>query len=163
MPRVITVPVYTYEELAPAAQARALGDWAGSVDFPWTSDYREELSHIEETLGVSITYELDTGYYYSHYSWDRQTKWDRGLTLQAAQKFTSRGFCAGEGFWDTFKELFKGTGSARVALDGALSAFFKEWVDDLEHYFSEEGFKEHLECIWDSGFVFSQHGEFIGA
>lgn len=157
MPINIEITAYSFDELGNSAKERALHNWQTNSEFPWDYDYRQSLEKLEKDLGVSVDWEYRGEFQFSIPT----TSWTQGFTLKDAQNLKGSGFCAGESLIETFQEVFKRQGSARIALDSALTKFFKEWEEDRDWFFSEAGFRDHIDACYDTQYIFDILGGII--
>lgn len=136
------IPVYTFQELSNKAKERAINRFRKSCDFPWNLDYRKSLQHFAKCLNLEIE-DYNIGYPRTYITANYRDL--RGLTLKAAKTLKlSDGFCAGEGLQENFVSEFEKHGDSKAAADYALRKFAREWEEDNNYYFSDEGILEYL-------------------
>ena len=151
------IPVYTFQELSDKAKEPAINHFGETHSFPWNLDYRKSLQHFAECLNLEIK-DYNIGYPGTYVTADCRGL--RGLTLKAAKTLKlSDGFCAGEGLQENFVSEFEKHGDSKAAAEYALRKFAREWEEDIDHYFSDEGITENLSD--DDGY-YLENGTFAG-
>lgn len=151
------IPVYTFQELSNKAKERAINRFREGCDFPWSNEYRKSLEHFAECLNLEIK-DYNIGYPDTYVTADYRGL--RGLTLKAAKTLKlSDGFCAGEGLQENFVSEFEKHGDSKAAADYALRKFAREWEEDYDYYFSDEGITDNLA---DGDEYYLEDGTFAG-
>lgn len=147
------VPVYTFQELSDKAKERAINHFLEGRDFPWDTDYEKSLQHFAKCLNLEIK-DYNIGYPGTYIAADCRGL--RGLTLKAAKLLElSDGFCAGEGLRENFVSEFEKHGDSKAAAEYALRKFVREWEEDIDYYFSDEGITDSLT---DAGEYYLENG-----
>ena len=151
------IPVYTFQELSDKAKERAINHFRESRGFPWNDEYAKSLQYFAGCLNLEIK-DYDIGYPGTYITADYRGL--RGLTLKAAKTLKlSDGFCVSEGLQENFVSEFEKHGDSKAAAEYALRKFAREWEEDIEHYFSDEGITENLSD--DDGY-YLENGTFAG-
>lgn len=150
------IPAYTFQELSDKAKHRAMNHFRETHSFPWNLDYRKSLQHFAKCLNLEIK-DYNIGYHGTYVTADCRGL--RGLTLKAAKLLElSDGCCAGEGLQENFVSEFEKHGDSKAAAEYALRKFAREWEEDIDHYFSDEGITDNLA---DDGY-YLENGTFVG-
>lgn len=150
------IPAYTFQELSDKAKERVINRFRESRDFPWNDEYRKSLQHFAKCLNLEIK-DYNIGYHGTYITADYRGL--RGLTLKVAKTLElSDGFCAGEGLRENFVSEFEKHGDSKAAAEYALRKFAREWEEDIDYYFSDEGIAENLS---DTDWHYLEDGTFV--
>lgn len=112
-------------------------------EFAWHAEYHDSLQAFCSEFGVRV---LDFDLDHLAYATDAGSSNFRGRKLREFDPdYMPTGFTGDYPLWSTFHQEFKRTGDAKHAFDHALFEFFKEWRNDMEYSYSDEGLREYAE------------------
>ena len=153
--RVIEQTIYQFDELSDKAKETARASFRDMEPF-WTKESIQSIEAFCEAFGVSLLdYSVDI--YRSFYRTNASNANFRGKKLsQFNREYMPTGYCLDIYLWTTFYDVFKTTGDAKYAFNGALYASFKAWREDMEYQTTAEYINDF---ILANGYEFYENGK----
>ena len=153
--RVIEETIYHFDELSDEAKETARDSFRDMEPF-WTKESIQSIEAFCEAFGVSLLdYSVDI--YRSFYRTDASNANFRGKRLaQFNREYMPTGYCLDNELWMTFYDVFKTTGDAKYAFNGALYVGFKSWREDMEYQTTDEYIDDF---ILANGYEFYENGK----
>lgn len=157
----ITLQVFLFEELDEEAKEKTINLYRAKRDYSWLNESRESIEAFCKRFRARLdNWHVDSFDYSFDVSVDNSNF--RGLKLRDfSRDHMPTGYCLDCALWETFFDVFKKTGSAKLAFDAALHAGFAAWRDDLSYQDEEEFLADELIC--NEYQFFSDGTEYKGA
>ena len=135
--RVIEQTIYHFDELSDKAKETAR-DCFRDLDYAWSNEAKQSIEAFCAAFNVSLLdYSVDS--YRSFYRTDASNANFRGKKLsQFNRDYMPTGYYLDNDLWMAFYDVFRTTGDAKYAFNGALYAGFKSWREDMEYQTTDE-------------------------
>ncbi len=137
--RTVETVVFKFDELTENAKERAREWWRGDgMSLAWMDESLDSIAAFCEHFGVDLrTWRVDS------WSYDFTVRMGnenfRGKKLRHFDRnHMPTGYCLDCVMWETFFDMFKKTGDAKLAFEHGLDAGFKEWRDDIASQYEDE-------------------------
>ena len=153
--RVIEETIYHFDELSDEAKETARDSFRDMESF-WTKESIQSIEAFCDAFNVSLLdYSVDI--YRSFYRTDASNANFRGKRLsQFNREHMPTGYCLDNELWMTFYDVFRNTGDAKYAFNGALYAGFKAWREDMKYQTTDEYIDDF---ILANGYEFYENGK----
>lgn len=142
----ITLQVFSFDELNEKTKEKVLNLYRVKRHYDWLDESRESIEAFCKRFRARLdNWHVDAFNYSFDVSVDNSNF--RGLKLRDfSRDHMPTGYYLDCALWETFFEVFKKTGSAKLAFDAALHAGFAAWRDDLVDQDSEEFLTDEIIC-----------------
>ena len=153
--RVIEETIYHFDELSDEAKETARDSFRDMEPF-WTKESIQSIEAFCDAFNVSLLdYSVDI--YRSFYRTNASNANFRGKRLsQFNRECMPTGYCLDNELWMTFYDVFRNTGDAKYAFNGALYAGFKAWREDMKYQTTDEYIDDF---ILANGYEFYENGK----
>lgn len=156
--RTVLKNIYQFSELSESAKEYARNQYRCHSEWAWSDESRESIQAFCAHFGVALKkwHCSDSDFDYSH---DAKNDNFRGMKLSDFDRdYMPTGYCLDCDLWCAFYDVFKTTGSAKIAFDSALWEGFKAWKDDLQSQTADEYIDETIEC---NNYEYDENGVMI--
>ena len=137
--RTIETVVYKFNELSETTKERVREWWRGDgMSLAWMEESRGSIEAFCDGFGVTLkTWRVDSQSY--DFAVRMGNENFRGKKLRHFDRHhMPTGFYLDGVLWETFFDMFKKTGDAKLAFEDALDTGFKAWRDDIASQYEDE-------------------------
>jgi hypothetical protein len=143
--RTEQVRIYKFDELPEGAKDSARAWFREGNDYVWWDDSLKSIKEFCNEYGVTIK-DYQVGLCsYSYMETNAENAHFRGRKLsEVKQDYMPTGYCLDCNLWETFRTVWKETGSPLRAFNDAIDQAIKDIVSDMEYQDSDEAIDEML-------------------
>ena len=161
--RVLSLNVYSFDELSEEAQKKAWERYVNSnhFEYHWVDEGIKSVRAFANAFGVGLKdYEIGT-YGRCFITTDATNDSFRGISFDDAIKLIDAhqdGYCVYYDLKEAFIDSVKGSGNIKGAFEDAIEAGLKSIKSDMEHQETFEYYKDMVDC---NDYEFYEDGSLI--
>lgn len=137
--RTVETVVFKFDELTEKAKKRAREWWRGDgMSLAWMDESLDSITAFCEHFSINLrAWSVDSWAY--DFTVRTGNENFRGKKLRHFDRYhMPTGFYLDGVLWETFFDMFKKTGDAKLAFEHGLDAGFKAWRDDIASQYEDE-------------------------